>query len=219
MIKIEGLKKEFKKGGKAIRALDGVDLSVEDGTWLTVTGASGSGKSTLLYSIGGLLKPTAGRVEINNTDIYGLSHAQRARFRGDKIGFIFQSFHLFSHLSVLDNVLVSGGRFRKDDTEAKKLLEKMGLAQRAEHMPSELSVGEKQRVAVARAVFSRPALILADEPTGNLDAQNGKIVVDYLKEFNSQGMSVIFVTHKPRQEFEAISTHIVMLENGTVVKQ
>ena len=216
MVEIQGLKKEFRKGRRRVLALAGVDLTIESGAWVTVTGPSGCGKSTLLYSIAGLVRPTAGRVVIDGEDVYALSQSKRARLRGRKIGFIFQSFHLFPHLNVLENVLISGGRFQGDAAKAGALLERMGLSGRAQHMPSELSVGEKQRVAVARAVFNRPSLILADEPTGNLDGGNGKLVINYLREFQALGMSVVFVTHRPRQEFEPLSTRIISLNNGMV---
>jgi putative ABC transport system ATP-binding protein len=216
MVEIQGLIKEFRKGRRQVTALVGVNLKIESGAWVTVTGPSGSGKSTLLYSIAGLVRPTAGRVIIDGEDVYALSQSGRARLRGRKMGFIFQSFHLFPHLNVLENVLISGGRFGRDIAKAVSLLQRMGLSGRTQHMPSELSVGEKQRVAVARAVFNRPSLILADEPTGNLDGDNGKIVINYLREFQAVGMSVVFVTHRPRQEFEPLSTRIVSLNHGMV---
>jgi len=214
MLVVSRLVKEFKAKRNVVRALDGVSLSMEKGAWLTVTGKSGSGKSTLLYAIGGLLKPASGRVEVEGTDVYGLSAPQRAAWRGRTVGFIYQSFHLFPHLSVIENVLMSGGRFRTLSAEAEALLERMGLSRRRDHLPSELSVGEKQRVATARAVLCRPSLILADEPTGNLDQENGRIVLDDLARFNREGIGVILVTHKPVTEIRDLPGRMITLENG-----
>jgi ABC-type lipoprotein export system ATPase subunit len=214
MISIENLSKEFRKSGVAVPVLSGVSLTVNKGEWLTVTGSSGAGKSTLLYAIAGLLRPSGGSVKIDGTDIFKLSAAARARFRGDKIGIIFQSFHLFPQLTVLQNVLVSGGRFGTDVKAAEQILDQMGLSSRKSHLPSELSVGEKQRAAMARAVFCRPLVLLADEPTGNLDAQNGNNVIQSLRGFNKLGMTVIFVTHKPHSECEPFSTRLLHLSRG-----
>jgi putative ABC transport system ATP-binding protein len=214
MVRVQEIVKVFRKGKNAVRALDGISLSMEKGSWLTVTGKSGSGKSTLLYAIGGLLKPASGRVEVEGTDVYGLSTSRRAAWRGRTVGFIFQSFHLFPHLTVIENVLMSGGRFRTLSNEAEALLERMGLSRRRDHLPSELSVGEKQRVATARAVLCRPSLILADEPTGNLDQENGRIVLDDLVKFNREGVGVILVTHKPVAEIRDLPGRMITLENG-----
>jgi len=214
MIIIKGLKKEFRKSGKAIPVLDGIDLTVSKGEWLTVTGKSGAGKSTLLYTIAGLLRPTSGSVSVNGTDLFSLPGGTLTRFRGANLGIIFQSFHLFPQLTVLQNVLVSGGRLHSNSAEAEALLDKMGLLARKSHYPSELSVGEKQRTALARAVFCKPACLLADEPTGNLDQENGATVMETLKSFNCAGATVVFVTHKPLRECEPFSNRILSLDRG-----
>ncbi|OGS34818.1 MAG: hypothetical protein A2293_13965 [Elusimicrobia bacterium RIFOXYB2_FULL_49_7] len=214
MVTLTHLTKRFNKGGQGIAALNDVSLTLAAGTWTTITGKSGSGKSTLLYVIAGLLKPTSGTVVVDGEDVPRLSGAGRAAFRGRKIGFIFQSFHLFPHLTVLQNVLMSGGRFGADASAAQKLLERLDLSDRAGHYPSELSVGEKQRVAIGRAVLCRPALILADEATGNLDRENGDAVIHYLRGFKAEGMSVVFVTHKAREEFQAFTDQFIILDKG-----
>jgi putative ABC transport system ATP-binding protein len=214
MIELTRLKKEFRKSGALLPVLDGIDLSVGKGEWLTVTGKSGAGKSTLLYAIAGLLRPTSGSVTVNGADLFALSREARARFRGENIGIIFQSFHLFPQLTVLQNVLVSGGRLHSRTDAAEALLDRMGLLARKAHYPAELSVGEKQRTALARAVFCKPACLLADEPTGNLDQENGRVVMETLKSFNREGATIIFVTHKPVKECEPFSNRILSLDHG-----
>ncbi|MFH0920949.1 MAG: ABC transporter ATP-binding protein [Fibrobacterota bacterium] len=217
MIVVKSLSKIYSKKGSQIRALHEFDLTVSRGEWLTLTGPSGSGKSTLLNAVAGLIQPTSGQVLIDGVDLYALSKASRASFRGQKIGFVFQAFHLFPYLTVLQNVLAGGGRFSRDHASALRLLERVGLSDRAFHLPGELSVGEKQRVAVARAGFARPSIILADEPTGNLDAQNSRIVLDMLAELNRQGATLMLVTHKPEQDISAGSHRLLRLEKGTPV--
>jgi ABC-type lipoprotein export system ATPase subunit len=216
MIVLSNLKKEFRKSGKAIPVLNHIDLNVARGEWLTITGKSGAGKSTLLYAIAGLLSPTSGSINVNGTDILSLSAGARTRFRGENIGIIFQSFYLFPQLTVLQNVLMSGGKFHSDAKAAEALLDRMGLVSRKGHFPAELSVGEKQRAALARAVFCNPACLLADEPTGNLDQENGMAVMDTIKDFNCRGVTVVFVTHKPLKECLPFSNRILSLDQGTL---
>ncbi|MBF0431118.1 MAG: ABC transporter ATP-binding protein [Fibrobacteria bacterium] len=217
MIELTNITKEFKKGKRSTRALSDINISIPYGSWHTITGKSGSGKSTLLYTIAGLVKPDTGRVHINGNSVYDLSPSKRANIRGKNIGFVFQSFYLIPHLTVLENLLVSGGIFSKDTTRASALLDRLGLSERASHMPSELSVGEKQRTAVARAVFCKPSIILADEPTGNLDSENSDKVMSYLKEFNQEGITVVLVTHMPKENFEVFSNECLEIADGRLL--
>ncbi|MCG8615442.1 MAG: ABC transporter ATP-binding protein, partial [Desulfobacterales bacterium] len=176
-VSVENLHKQYRMGSEDVRVLRGVDLSVHEGEWLAILGASGSGKSTLLHLIGGLDTPDTGTVHFNDRDIYaGLSTAKRARFRNQHVGFVFQFYHLLPALSVLENTMITGmigPRHRELRDKAGVLLERLGLSDRLKHKPKELSGGERQRVAIARALINSPDLLLADEPTGNLDRATG----------------------------------------------
>ena len=202
-----------------VTALEKTDLEVEAGEFVAVRGPSGSGKTTLLLAAGGMLRPTSGRVEAEGRDLYGMSAAERARFRRDRLGFVFQLYHLVPYLSTLHNVRLSPGGSRggaekgkgKDGrARAAELLEELGLAHRVHHRPGELSAGERQRVALARALYRRPALLLADEPTGNLDPENRKIVLDRMAAFRAAGGTVLVVTHG--DDVEATADRTVVLE-------
>lgn len=198
MIALEQVSKTYHKGAEQVRALDEVSLSVAQGEFVAVHGASGSGKSTLLLTVGGMIRPTEGRVLFDGQEIYRLSASQRAALRAGKVGFVFQMFHLVPYLNVLENVLapaLTGARFSRQ--EAVELLERLQLAERLHHRPAELSAGERQRVAIARALIKRPALILADEPTGNLDPTNSAQVMNDLAEFHRDGGTLLVVSHDP----------------------
>jgi ABC-type lipoprotein export system ATPase subunit len=200
LLQIESLSKSYPGPQGTINAVDGVSLTVGAGEFVAVQGPSGCGKTTLLLAAGALLRPTHGRVLVNGEDPYGLSPGQRARFRAVNVGFVFQQFHLVPYLDVLDNTLtptlalgVNGGaRARALDLAAR-----FGLTERLRHFPAALSTGERQRVALARALLNKPKLLLADEPTGNLDAENGRIVLRCLAEFARDGGAVLLVTHEP----------------------
>ena len=199
MIRLTDVSKVYRKSGKEIRALDGLSLSVSRGEFVAVRGASGSGKTTLLLTMGGMIRPTAGQVLLDGEDLYSLPARRRARLRGEKIGFVFQMFHLLGYLSVLENVrsaCLVGGRRPGGKDRAVELLEHVGLGDRLAHRPGELSAGEKQRVAMARALMRRPELILADEPTGNLDPDSASAVMSYLGEYHRDGGTVLLVTHE-----------------------
>jgi len=197
MVQLEKVTKVYRGPQGEVRALDGVDLRVAEGEFVAVRGASGSGKSTLLLTLGGMVRPTRGRVTVAGSDVYALSPGERARFRAENIGFVFQLFHLVPYLSVLENVLVptlaASGRGR---ASAPELLEGFGLAHRIHHRPAELSIGERQRVAMARALLNRPKLILADEPTGNLDPANATEVMNHLADLHRSGTTIVVVTHE-----------------------
>jgi len=195
---LEGVSKRFRRGQEDVVALAGVDLRLEPGEFLALVGPSGSGKSTLLHVAGGLDTPDAGRVLIDGTDLATLSTAARARLRRRHLGFVFQFFHLIPTLTVAENValpLLLDGR-RDGRTRALDVLERVGVGHRAAHLPGELSGGEMQRTAIARALVARPALVLADEPTGNLDSATGAAILDLLAEqVADTGASLLMVTH------------------------
>ena len=217
MLQISGVNKEFRRGERTVRALAGVSLSVKPGEFVVVCGPSGSGKTTLLLLAGGLLAPDAGQVKIDGKDPYTLSPDRRADFRAQTVGFVFQRFHLIPYLSVADNVLAAALARRRSDSgdRAAELIERLGLSERANHTPGELSVGERQRTALARAMLNRPRLILADEPTGNLDDANAAEVLSALGDFAEAGGAVLVVTHDPKAAVHAHRT--VRLERGSIV--
>ena len=191
--------------GEAVSALRGIDLTLRRGDFIALRGPSGCGKTTLLLCAGALLRPDRGEVLIHGRNPYALPAAARSAFRAAHVGFVFQNFHLVPYLSVLDNVMLCGlaGASRPGlETQARKLLDRLGLSNRLRHRPAELSIGEQQRVALVRAIAGGAKLILADEPTGNLDADNGRILLDHLAEFATAGGAVLMVTHEP-----AASTH------------
>ena len=200
LLLIEFLSKSYRGPTGTIRAVDGASLTVRAGEFVAVQGPSGCGKTTLLLAAGALLQPTCGRVLLDGQDPYVMSSGQRARFRATAIGFVFQQFHLVPYLDVLDNILaptlaIRGARGAR--ARAVGLAEQFGLADRLRHTPAGLSTGERQRVALARSLLNQPKLLLADEPTGNLDEQNGRIVLNCLAEFAQAGGGVLLVTHAP----------------------
>lgn len=200
LIHIENIHKSYLVGKLPVYALRGVSLDIQNGEFLAIMGPSGSGKSTLLHLIGALDTPTEGHILFNNKNLSLANSNELADFRLKHIGFIFQTFYLIPSLSVLENILlplVIAGKFSKEKQKnvAIETLEKIGLAERKDHFPSELSGGEQQRVAIARAVINNPTLILADEPTGDLDSKNGQIIIDLLKSLNNSGQTICMVTH------------------------
>ena len=183
----------------ALRALDQVDLEIRAGEWLAVMGPSGSGKSTMVNLLGALDRPTSGRVIVDGADLGALSESGRVRFRRTRVGMIFQQFHLFAFLTAVENIMVAQHYHSvADEREALAALERVGLKDRARHLPAQLSGGEQQRVCVARALINKPKLILADEPTGNLDADNEDRVLRLLRELHAEGHTIVTVTHAPR---------------------
>ena len=195
LVRLEGVSRHY----GTLKALDGVDLRIQVGEWLSVMGPSGSGKSTLINLLGALDRPTSGRLWVGPAELTGMSESERARFRREKVGIIFQQFHLFPHLTALENVMVAQHYHSVADApEARAALERVGLADRAQHLPAQLSGGEQQRVCVARALINHPQLILADEPTGNLDAENEDKVLDLLLALHAEGHTIVTVTHAPR---------------------
>ncbi len=201
LLQLESLSKSYQGPAEAVNALNAVSLSVGSGEFVAVSGPSGCGKTTLLVAAGALLRPSRGRVLFDGRDPYALSPGPRAQFRAENIGFVFQQFHLLPYLDVLDNILsptLTRGANGSPHARALELAARFGLAMRLHHVPSALSTGERQRVALARALFNKPKLLLADEPTGNLDEQNGQLVLCSLAEFADGGGAVLLVTHEPR---------------------
>ncbi len=179
-----------------VRALDGVTFSVKSGEWIAIMGPSGSGKTTLINILGGLDTPTSGRALVDGTDVARLNERGLTRFRAEKIGFVFQQFHLVPYLTALENVMLAQYfHSTTDEKEAREALARVGLAERFHHLPRQLSGGEQQRVAVARALINHPKLILADEPTGNLDESNEAVVIRLLRELHGEGHTILMVTH------------------------
>ena len=222
MIVTEGLTKIYTNGTE-VRALDGVDLSVERGEFVAVMGPSGSGKSTFLNLIGTLDEPTAGGVMVDRVDVSTLQGNALADFRRAKIGFIFQLFNLVPILSAVENVMLPLIPYRRQckfdlEARARELLDAVGLAERANHLPSQLSGGEQQRVAIARALVNEPAIVLADEPTGNIDTRAGDEVMELLRRVCDEGRrTVVLVTHSPR--VAAFADRVYFLKDGAIVDQ
>ncbi len=186
----------FKEYNNRTLALNDVTLSVNEGDWVGVIGPSGSGKTKFLNIIGCLDSPTSGQLLINGTTVANLSQSERTSFRRENIGLIFQTFYLIPYLTALENVMIAQYfRGEEDMDQAKRILEKVGMGHRLDHYPSQLSGGEQQRVCIARALVNDPKLLLADEPTGNLDQQNGRNVLDLMKELHKEGHSIVMVTH------------------------
>lgn len=214
VLKVENITKIYHTPNKQVRALDEVSLHVNSGEFVVVEGPSGSGKSTLLLTAGSLLTPDEGLILIDGKNPYALSSNKRAKFRAEKIGFVFQQFHLIPYLSVLENILTPSILTKGENTheDAMQLIGRFGLTERIHHVLAELSTGERQRTALARAFINSPNLILADEPTGNLDRENAKIVIESLAEFANTGGSVFLVTHDTSAAKYA--TRTLHLENG-----
>jgi len=220
-IRITNLRKSYQTGRVPIHALAGVDLEIEERSFLVVMGPSGSGKSTLLHLVGGLDRPTEGHIEIGGQRLEGLDENALALYRRRVVGFIFQSFNLIPNMSALENVAFPL-RFervprRQRDARARELLEKVGLGDRLYHLPSELSGGEQQRVAIARALVNNPKIILADEPTGNLDTASGMSIMELLATMYQDGRTILVVTHDPRMS--RFATREIHLLDGQVVNE
>ncbi len=217
MIRCDRVTKIFRKNGTEVTSLDRFTAEVAEGEFVAVRGPSGSGKTTLLLTLGGMQRPSEGSVQLDRHDLYALSPAKRARLRSSEIGFVFQMFHLVPYLDLLGNVLLAcpGKPSVAVQQRAGRLLDELDLAKRANHRPGELSAGERQRLAVARALLNRPKLILADEPTGNLDSENAAEVIRHLAEFHRSGGTVVLVTHGAAAETHA--DRILRLEQGRLV--
>jgi ABC-type lipoprotein export system ATPase subunit len=218
MIEVSHVSKVFNSGRKRVQALDEISLQIDEGDFALVKGPSGCGKSTLLFALGGLLNPSSGTICIAGKDLYMFSEKERNQYRSTKIAFVFQSYHLIPYLSILDNILllnkIKGMRVVKDDVLT--IAEKVNIHHRLDHKPSELSVGEKQRASLVRALVVNPQIILADEPTGNLDPENAMEVIKYLSEYHAKGGTVVMVTHGT--DADACANMQIQMKNGQIVK-
>lgn len=218
IIKAETLKKYYQRGYEEVRALDGIDLQVKSGEMLAITGPSGSGKTTLLNLLSGFTHPSSGKLKIGGIDLHDCEEKRLPSFRRETIGFVFQQFSLIPTLTALENVLLPTIFSSKKGMEEKgrELLLRVGLSKRERHLPFELSGGERQRVAIARALVNSPKVLLADEPTGNLDTQTGKEIIKLFMELNKEGLTVLVVTHNP--EIASLCRQIFKLKDGRQIK-
>jgi putative ABC transport system ATP-binding protein len=213
LVQVDHLEKRFGE----VRALDRVNFEVDAGEWIAIMGPSGSGKTTLINILGGLDHPSAGRVVVDGLEIGSLGERELSRYRAEKIGFVFQQFHLVPYLTALENVMLAQ-YFHSitDEKEAEESLRRVGLADRMDHVPAQLSGGEQQRVAIARALINNPKLILADEPTGNLDEVNERAVLNLLRELNDAGHTILVVTHS--QAIGSLADRRIELEHGRLAR-
>jgi lipoprotein-releasing system ATP-binding protein len=223
ILEAKNIHKVYHNGNKELKVLKGIDLSIDKGKFVAIVGPSGAGKSTLLHILGGLDMPTRGEVIFEQRDIYHLSDVELSKVRNERIGFVFQFYHLLSEFTVLENVLmpaliscqlsVVSCQLKE---EALRLLNEVGLSQRIRHFPSQLSGGEQQRVAIARALINRPSLLLCDEPTGNLDSQAGEEIISSIKKINRENeMTVILVTHN--LELAKVAESVYHLRDGILM--
>ena len=219
IIEIRDLRKTYQVGKVDVPALRGVDLTVQPGEFLAIVGPSGSGKSTLFHIIGGLTPPTSGEVRVAGQDLAAMTEAGRTRLRKRTVAFVFQKFNLLPNLTARDNIAIArhiGGFDSKPEASFEEVLRLLGIANRLDHKPSELSGGEQQRVAIARAIVNHPAILLADEPTGNLDSESSKAVLEILRGLNERlGQTILMITHNP--EAAAYGHYIVHMRDGKII--
>ena len=219
IIETHDLRKTYLVGKVQVQALRGVDLIVPAGEFLSIIGPSGSGKSTLFHIIGGLTPPTAGEVRVGGQDLAKMTDVDRTRLRKKTVAFVFQKFNLLPNLTARDNIAVArhiSGNDSKPDPQFEEILRLLGIADRLDHKPNALSGGEQQRVAIARAVVNRPAILLADEPTGNLDTENSKAVLEVLRDLNERlGQTILMITHNP--EAAAYGHRTVTMRDGKII--
>ncbi|MBT0653916.1 ABC transporter ATP-binding protein [Geomobilimonas luticola] len=219
LIEITKVKKQYSSGDDVVEALRGVDITIEAGEFITIMGQSGSGKSTLLSVLGGMNHPTTGEVEMAGVKLYQLPGEKLADFRAKNLGFVFQSFHLITYLTALENVMLPLAIVKMKGSEktaaARRALERVGLGNKTDRLPNQLSGGEQERVAIARAIVNNPHILLADEPTGNLDSKTSEEVMALFRELNDAGQTVVMVTHNP--ENGAYADRTIHLKDGMVM--
>ncbi|MFE8700477.1 ABC transporter ATP-binding protein [Cytobacillus sp. FJAT-54145] len=219
ILKIEGLSKVYGKGDTAVKALDNVSFSVKKGEFVAIIGPSGSGKSTLLHMLGGVDRPTSGKVWVDQTDIYNLNETQLAIFRRRQIGLIYQFYNLIPVLTVEENITLPMllDEHKVDRKQLEDILKILGLEKRLNHLPNQLSGGQQQRVSIGRALISNPAIMLADEPTGNLDSKNSAEIIELLKMFNkTYKQTLLVITHDERIALQA--DRVISIEDGRIAK-
>lgn len=219
IVKVEGLSKEYGSGETIVKALDDVSFTIDKGEFVAIVGASGSGKSTLMHMLGGVDKPTTGKVWVEDTDIYELDETQLAIFRRRQIGLIYQFYNLIPVLNVEENIslplLLDGHKI--DQEQFEKIIKSLKLEERRTHLPNQLSGGQQQRVSIGRALVSNPAIMLADEPTGNLDSKNSEEIMSLLKHFNKTfSQTLVMITHD--EEIALMADRIIAIEDGRIIK-
>ena len=225
LIELRNIRKVFKQGDLETEVLKGIDLQIEKGEFVAIMGPSGSGKSTLMYILGCLDRPTSGKYYLDGENVLELSDDELSRIRGKYVGFVFQAFYLVPYLSVLDNVILPveylDSRYRKElfkdkspEEKGKEILERLGMAERINFKPDQLSGGQKQRTAIARALINSPEIILADEPTGQLDTESGRAVMEIFTELNREGKTIIVVTHDPA--VASYANRIIKIKDGRI---
>jgi len=221
IIQVRDLRKIYRVGKVDVAALRGVDLEVQRGEFVAIVGPSGSGKSTLFHIIGGLTPPTSGSVRVSDQDLAALTDAGRTKLRKRAVGFVFQKFNLLPNLTARDNIAVAryiAGMGKKPDPQFEEVLRLLKIDDRLDHKPSALSGGEQQRIAIARAIVNHPAILLADEPTGNLDTENSKAVLEILRDLNERlGQTILMITHNP--EAAAYGHHTVHMRDGRIIER
>ncbi len=220
MIKVTNIKKQFQDGPTQIEVLRGISLVINKGDFISIVGASGSGKSTLLTIIGGLQEPSSGDVSFSETNLFSLSKEDLATFRREHIGFVFQQMHLIPYLTALENVLLPLVPLKElkeqQNEKARAALQKVGLTGKENRYPDQLSGGEQGRVALARAIVNKPPLILADEPTGNLDSETGQAIMNLFKELNEAGQTILFITH--HKEHAKYGNRMLEMRDGVIIE-
>ena len=219
VIRVRNLTKVYQAGEVEVHALRGVDLDVEHGEFVSIIGPSGSGKSTMFHILGGLTPPTSGEVHIHGRDLLAMSESDRTELRKKEVGFVFQKYNLLPTLTAADNIAIAchiAGTNHSGDPEFLEVLELLGIGKRLDHKPRALSGGEQQRVAIARAIVNHPSILLADEPTGNLDTENSNIVLGVLRDLNERlGQTILMITHNP--EAAAYGHRVVQMRDGRIV--
>ena len=218
-IEAQQIAKQYGKGATSVTALKGVSFTIDAGEFVSVMGESGSGKSTLLSIVGTLNSPTSGRLMVDGVDVYALAKDKRADLRRESIGFVFQNFNLIPYLTLAENVMLPLATVREKRAKKRAMalaaLEKVGLSEKSDRLPGQISGGEQERVAIARAIVGRPPIILADEPTGNLDSKTGKEIMGIINTLNSEGMTIIMVTHNA--DYAAYANRVLRVADGLLM--